>query len=108
MSTSSLDYWKEGIASSLEEVGVVLNEEQLTHLAKGVECAHENYGMAFYSPPASDRIADSERGWKAKVEGAEALAEKYRSDFVKNICMRHNVLPSQVTLEGNGEATIEK
>jgi hypothetical protein len=105
---TTLDYWKETLSQAAEECGLTLTEEQLTCLADAAEGSHENYGMAFYSPPDSDRIADIERGWKAKVEAAEASAERYRSDFVRNICMRHRVEPSQVTLEGNGEATIRK
>ena len=104
----TLEYWKESLGQAADECGLKLTDEQLTCLAEAAEGSHDNYGTAFYSPPASDRIADIERGWQAKVEAAEASAERYRSDFVKNICMRHRVEPSQVTLEGNGSVTICK
>ncbi len=106
--SAETDYWQEAVACALDEVGVSLTKENLEKVARSMETSHENYGQAFYSPPASERIADIERGWKAKVEAVEAAAERYRRDFVKNICTRHNVEPSQVTLEGNGEATICK
>lgn len=73
-----LNYWKEGLANSLEEVGVKLTDEQLTRVAKDIEGAHENYGMAFYSPPAGDRIAEVEREWKEKCAKLERDAEQYR------------------------------
>lgn len=75
---TTLDYWKETLSDAAQECGLTMNGEQLTCLAEAAQGAHENYGMAFYSPPASDRIADIERGWKAKLEKAEASAELYR------------------------------
>ena len=105
---STNNYWEECIGIAADECGLKLTDEQLKCLASSAEGCHENYGLAFYSPPASDRIAEIERGCKAKIEAAEANAERYRSDFVKNICMRRNVDPSQVTLEGDGHATIRQ
>lgn len=101
------NYWEECISTAASECGLTLTKDQLQSLASSAESAHKNYGMAFYSPPSTDRTSEIERGWKAKVEAAEATAERYRADFVKNICMRHNCEPSQVTLEGGGRATIQ-
>ena len=73
-------YWRECIASGADECGLVLTDEQLRCLADAAECGHENYGQAFYSPPASDRIAVIEREWKDKLKVAETAAEKYRKN----------------------------
>lgn len=105
---SSNDYWKETLAIAAEEAGIALTDEQLDCLAGAAEGAHENYGMAFYSPPASDRISDIEDQWKKRLKEAEAETERIRQDFLKNICRRNNCDPSDVTLEGDGHATIRR
>lgn len=75
-----MDYWKECISSAADDCGLVITDEQLKCIADAVEISHDNYGMAFYSPPASDRIADIEREWKAKVKALETDAERYRAN----------------------------
>lgn len=74
------NYWSECIAIAAEECGLTLTPEQLECLAGGAEGGHEHYGMAFYSPPASDRIGDIEREWKKKVADLEARLAKYQDD----------------------------
>jgi hypothetical protein len=74
---TSLDYWKECIDIAADECSLQMTSEQLECLAKSVQAGHENYGMAFYSPPASDRIADIEREWKAKLKAQQEQHEKY-------------------------------
>lgn len=51
------EYWEECIACAADGGGFTLTEEQIKCLAEACEGAHDNYGMAFYSPPPSDRIA---------------------------------------------------
>lgn len=74
------DYWAECIAEAAAECGAVLTSEQESHIAACVEGAHDNYGMAFYSPPPSDRIADVEREWKQKLAAMEARMDRYRTN----------------------------
>lgn len=74
------DYWAECVSTAADEVGLVLTPEQLAHIANAVVGAHENYGMAFYRPPPSDRLAAVEREWKQKYERLQAELEKYRHD----------------------------
>lgn len=69
--SEKMDYWEECIAIAAEECGLVLTKEQLDALAGAAESGHEHYGMAFYSPPASDRISDIEDEWKRKVKDKE-------------------------------------
>ena len=71
------DYWKECIAIAAEECDLKLTPEQLDCLAESVEGGHENYGMAFYSPPPSERLREIEDGWKAKLKAQQDEHERY-------------------------------
>lgn len=73
-----IDYWEECISQSADECGLALTKDQLEYLAEGVKGAHENYDMAFYTPPASDRLADIEREYKTKIKNLENDAILYR------------------------------
>ena len=55
---NQLDYWKECISLAAEDCGLAMTSEQLESLADSVQGGHENYGMAFYSPPAHERMDD--------------------------------------------------
>lgn len=74
------DYWEECISVAAEECGAVLTREQVAYIAESVSTSHECYGMAFYSPPASDRLRDIESEYKRKLQAAEAELEAYRQD----------------------------
>jgi len=104
----SIKYWRECLSDAATECGLEITSSQLDILSEAIENAHENYGMAFYTPPASDRFADMEREHAKEKKRLKLEAEKAREDFIKNICLRHNCQPYQVILEGNGEATIIK
>ena len=52
---STLDYWKETLSIAADDADFTLTPEQLQALAESAMSAHENYGMAFYSPPSSER-----------------------------------------------------
>lgn len=41
-----MDYWKECVATALDECGLVATDEQIESIARDVEGGHENYGMA--------------------------------------------------------------
>lgn len=100
------DYWIECMSNAAEECGLSLTEDQLKCLAEFAESGHENYGMAFYQPPASDYFDHEKRELERRLKEAKQETENIRADFVKNICKRRNCEPHQVILEGNGEATI--
>lgn len=101
-----MNYWEECIATAAGECGLVLTKEQLDYLASAAEGGHENYGMAFYSPPASDRLNEIEREWKAKLAAKEHELERYRHNAetaVKQaLGQRHD---AQVSIEEHGEVT---
>lgn len=50
------------------------------YLAGAASSAHEHYDMAFYSPPASDRLSEIEREWKAKLKAEQDRFDKYRDN----------------------------
>lgn len=55
-----VDFWVEVVANSLEEHKVTVTPEQTLAVAKDVEMAHDNYGLAFYTPthnPEREEIA---------------------------------------------------
>ena len=76
MSTQQ-DYWQECISIAAEESDLKLTSEQLKYLASSAESGHEHYGMAFYSPPSSDRISDIEREGKKKLKEQQDEHERY-------------------------------
>lgn len=75
---TDLDYWKECISLGAEECGLTITPEQLGELAASVAGGHECYGMAFYSPPASDRLNEIEREWKRKYDDLRAEFDRYQ------------------------------
>lgn len=100
----SLDYWKECVAIGADECGAELTDEQLTYIAGSVESGHEHYGMAFYSPPSSDRYDEIEREWKAKYEALRKEFDAYIDNAetaVKRALRQHR--DAQVTIGRHGE-----
>ena len=73
-------YWRETIADAACDCKLTLTDEQLDCLAKAVEVSHDCYGMAFYSPPATDRLSEIEKEWKAKYLNLEKEFNKYRDN----------------------------
>lgn len=75
---NELDYWKECISLGAEDCELSLTDKQLGALAESVMGGHENYGMAFYSPPPSERLSSIEDEWKAKLKRLQAEFDAYR------------------------------
>jgi len=99
-----LDYWKECISIAAEECGAVLTDTQISEIAESVQGGHECYGMAFYSPPASDRYSDIEREWKAKLAAKQAELDAYIGNAetaIKKALRQH--YDAQVTIGKYGE-----
>ena len=70
MADVHLEYWRECILTATEDAGIELPVATVNVLAEAVMNGHENYGQAFYQPPASDRLA------VIKEEHARELAKK--------------------------------
>ena len=77
---TTTDYWKECISLAAEECGLAITAEQLETVAVSAETGHENYGMAFYSPPDHERMDDIEKEWKAKLKAKDQELETYRNN----------------------------
>lgn len=98
------DYWKECISIASEECDLKMTPEQLTYLAGAVEGGHEHYGMAFYSPPWSDRMGDIEAELKARLKRLQAEFDAYRNNAetaVKQALRQYD--DAQVTIGERGE-----
>jgi hypothetical protein len=74
------NYWKECLSIGADECGLTLTPEQLDALAESVEGGHEHYGMAFYSPPASDRIAVLKREEDDRYNRLQCEFDTYRNN----------------------------
>lgn len=79
------EFWIECASEALDMAGVTATDEQIKEIAATVQGAHENYGMAFYSPPSSDRVSSVEREWKAKYAALEKEFERYRNGAEKAV-----------------------
>lgn len=77
---NDLDYWEECISQVTDDCDLTLTSEQLTCIAEAVSGGHEHYGMAFYSPPDSDRYADIEREWQQKYKTLKSEFDAYRGN----------------------------
>lgn len=78
--------------------------EQLEYIASSVEIGHRYYGMAFYSPPASDRLEMIECEWQAKLKRLEDEFDAYRKNAqtaVKRALRQHD--DEIVSIHENGE-----
>lgn len=57
-----MDYWNECISEAFDEEGIVATPEQIDNVARSVEVAHENYGMAFgHDAIPNPLLADNQR-----------------------------------------------
>ncbi len=104
---SKPDYWEEMIAIAAEECCLALTDVQLKYLAGAAESSHDNYGMAFYSPPASDRISAIESEWKKKYESLQKELDKYRenAEYAMKVALRRSTNDS-VSIGDYGEVTL--
>jgi translation elongation factor EF-Tu-like GTPase len=81
--SKKIDYWKECVATAADECGVSLSAEQLQYIAESVEGCHDNYGLAFYEPPASDMLSEVERKWEQKYKALRAEFDAYENNAEK-------------------------
>lgn len=97
------EYWIECVESAAEECGAALTKEQATFIAEAVEGSHENFGMAFYSPPASDRISSIEREHQAKLADLKREFEAYQARAEKTVgrlLHQHSDAPLSIDKDG--------
>jgi hypothetical protein len=101
---SKADYWKETISIAADECGAKLTPEQLAYIAGAAEASHDNYGLAFYSPPASYHYAGIEREYERKYKALQAEFDRYRVNAEEAVKTALNVRPSDsVVIREYGE-----
>lgn len=98
------DYWAECISQAACDCDLKLTDDQLCCLAEAASDGHESYGMAFYSPPNSDRYADIEREWEKKYKDLEKVLNKYQRDAETAMKQALNVhRDASITIGEHGE-----
>lgn len=105
----SKEYWQEAFEIALDEMGLFslvesMTEDQRKEMGEALAGSHENYGMAFYSPPPSDRYNQIERDWKAKYDRLQKEFDAYRGDAetaVKKALRQYS--DAQVSIGKHGE-----
>lgn len=75
-----MDFYADAIRDAAEECGAELTDKQIAHLARAADRASKNVGMAFYTPPASDRLSEVENEWKRKYEALKAEYSTFQSN----------------------------
>ena len=56
MTDAQRDYWTECVEAAFEEAAISATPEQVEAVAGAVEVSHDNYGMAFYTPPSGEHL----------------------------------------------------
>jgi hypothetical protein len=102
--SEKLQYWADCIGEAAEECGLKITKEQLDCLASAVEIGHEYMGMAFYSPPASDRISVIESEASDNMKRLQAEFDAYQRNAETAIKRALNQSDdAQVGIGQNGE-----
>lgn len=99
-----MNYWEECIRIAFEDAKIEATEEQIDIVVEAVEGAHENYGMACGHDAIPNPLEAEVSNLKKKVEHAQRETAEVESDFRKNVAMRRNCRPEEVTLLGGGHA----
>lgn len=105
------DYYVECLDCAFDEAGADayalwrgLTDDQRSAIGRTIEGGAENIGMAFYSPPSTDRISEIEREWKAKYQRLEREFETYQGDAetaVKQALRQHH--DARISIGKHGE-----
>lgn len=106
---SNAEYWDEAVAVAFDEADAwslyeALTKEQRAFIAASLAGSHEHYGMAHYTPPASDREAVLQREADAKLKALQREFDAYREDAETAVrkALRQRV-DTQVSIGKHGE-----
>lgn len=64
----ALEYWTACVEEALSGVHCVLLPQEIKAIAEDVMGAHENYGLAFYSPPSGEGYRNEIADLKRQIE----------------------------------------
>lgn len=101
-------YWQEAFEIALDEMGLFslvekMTAEQRAGIGEALQVSHENYELAHYSPPASDRIAVVELEWRQRLEDERDRTEAARKGAeiaMRKVLRVHRDVPITVTDAG--------
>jgi len=102
---SNYDIWKDLIAEAFEDQGIIATKEQIQGVADWVDGTHENWSTYSGSEHIPNPLSAEIDNLKKEISRLRDERDKANEDFRKNVAMRRNVNPCDVTLEGNGHAT---
>lgn len=98
------EYWIECLSIAADECGASLTTEQRDFIASAIKDGHDTYGMAFYSPPASDRLNEIESEWKAKLDRLQKQFDIYMGNAETAVKKALRQYPdANVTIGEDGE-----
>jgi hypothetical protein len=103
---SGKDYFEECISESCSSCGIKLSTDDIQRISADVFIAHENYGMAFYSPPSTDRLSVIQNEADAKYKRLEQEFDRYRRGAeaaVKNALHQHK--DANISIDNDGFVT---
>jgi hypothetical protein len=101
---TDLEYWQECISEGADDCSLSLTDEQLLSLAKAISVGVGCFGMAFYSPPDSDRYAEIEREWKSKLDNLQSEFNSYKINAENTMKKALNV-DVDITIEPGGKVS---
>jgi len=80
MKDYAFDYWKEAVEAALEELGVVMTDDQVEHMAGSMQVSADNQGMAFGHDVASHNLSQE------REQEVEKLKQELRDEQEKRGC----------------------
>lgn len=88
---SEYDYWEQCIMEAAEDCGANLTQQQVETIASWVKGCHENYGLAHYTPSASDhyqqeidRIKREHRAEEMRIAKERRLDRERYEDTIRD------------------------
>ena len=100
-------YWRDCIETAAEECGLKLTPEQLDSLVSSAEAGHEHYGLAFYSPPARERLDEIEASWRARLKTLQTDFDSYRQNAERAVKQAFNLSNDEsIDIKAHGEVVL--
>lgn len=109
MTEKTMQYWLDALSEAFDDAGIyevweALSRERQSEIASAIQTSYECYGMAFYSPPASDRLSAIDREWKVKYEALQKEFETYRNNAETAVRRALKQFPdTQVSIDEYGD-----
>lgn len=104
MAEPHVEYWLEALEYAMDALGVLgaLTDEQRREVARSLCISAENQSLAFYNPPASDRIASVEREKAAALAQERAENERVLANVRAVLARQMGVRTSDLSIGHDG------